>query len=294
MGWVDVSHTRLAESWDDAIVLDGVELDAHIGVPTMERRLRQRLLCRIEIAVDISAARRNDDLAATLDYDTLLQRLRRCAATRCDALLERLGDALLAVILAEPTVRRASVTLAKPGILAGATPSVTVVGCPPRRVAIGLGGNLEEPIARLARAVDALDCLGQIEAVSSLYETEPWGVREQPVFFNAAALVRTSLLPQAILVALKRIERQLGRRPGLRWGPRAIDLDLLDDEAGGVTESELIVPHPRLFERAFALVPLAEIAPLYRPALARLSPEESTGVVRRAEWPAWGANLEPS
>jgi 2-amino-4-hydroxy-6-hydroxymethyldihydropteridine diphosphokinase len=126
---------------------------------------------------------------------------------------------------------------------------------------IGLGGNLGDREATLREAVRRLDQLGRVTAVSSLYETEPVGYLEQPPFLNAVAAVETSLAPEALLAALLAIERDLGRERTFRNAPRTLDLDLLlmDDEV--IDSPTLTLPHPRLHERAFVLVPLTEIAP---------------------------------
>lgn len=103
--------------------------------------------------------------------------------------------------------------------------------------------------------------MGRVEAVSSLYETEPSGGPEQPPFLNAACRFETGLEPRPLLSFLKGLEHELGRRPGgEQWGPRPIDLDILLYEDRLVDEEGLVVPHRRLAERPFVLAPLAEIA----------------------------------
>jgi 2-amino-4-hydroxy-6-hydroxymethyldihydropteridine diphosphokinase len=141
-------------------------------------------------------------------------------------------------------------------------------GAPVRvqRVAIGIGANLDDPVARVQAAMAALGALGAIERVSRLYRTQPWGVEDQPEFVNAVALLRTDRTPRELLAALKEIEGRLGRRPGPRWGPRAIDLDILTFGDLVVDEPDLRIPHPYLFERAFVLVPLAEVDARYAQA----------------------------
>jgi 2-amino-4-hydroxy-6-hydroxymethyldihydropteridine diphosphokinase len=132
------------------------------------------------------------------------------------------------------------------------------------RAYVGLGSNLGDRSATLGRA---LELLGEREgisvvAVSSFRETDPVGYLDQPPFLNAAAAIETSLSPQALLVTLLEVERELGRtREGPRYGPRTVDLDLLLIEGITVDEQGLTVPHPRLHERTFALAPLAELDP---------------------------------
>ncbi len=134
-----------------------------------------------------------------------------------------------------------------------------------RSAALGLGGNLGDPAAAIAAALDALDaCDGvRVAARSSLYRTPPWGDPDQPDFVNACALVATTLAPEALLALCLHVERGLGRarEKTRRWGPRLIDVDLLDYEGVTLECAALTLPHPRMMARAFVLVPLAEIAP---------------------------------
>jgi 2-amino-4-hydroxy-6-hydroxymethyldihydropteridine diphosphokinase len=128
-------------------------------------------------------------------------------------------------------------------------------------VALGLGANLGD---RCGSIIAALKALAQntdvtVTRVSSIYATPPWGIVDQPAFLNAAALVETSLSPDALLNVCQDIERELGRRPRLRWGPREIDIDLLNVEGVRIVSERLSLPHPGLFERLFVLVPLHEI-----------------------------------
>ena len=138
---------------------------------------------------------------------------------------------------------------------------------------IGLGSNVGDAGAHVERALAALCTLGTVTARSRLYVSRPWGVREQADFINAAALLETQLGPEELLAALQRLETELGRVATYRWGPRVIDLDILAYDDVVVALAYLVVPHPRLFERAFALVPLAEIDPGYAAARDRLGPE---------------------
>lgn len=130
-------------------------------------------------------------------------------------------------------------------------------------IGLGLGGNLGDPVSTIARATEALRARGHVsfDAMSSLYRTAPWGPVQQPDFANACALGTTDLAPRALLAEIKAVEILLGRVEGERWGPRAIDIDILFYAAASVEAPDLVIPHRSLFERAFVLVPLAEIAP---------------------------------
>ncbi len=148
--------------------------------------------------------------------------------------------------------------------------------------AIGIGANLGDPAAAVQRAFDQLATLGTVVARSSLYRSAPWGVTDQPPFVNAAALLDTPLEPRALLAALKQLEADAGREETFRWGPRVLDLDILTYADRQVDEPDLTIPHPRLYERAFALVPLAEIDPRFAAQRDALPPGERAGVVEDA------------
>jgi 2-amino-4-hydroxy-6-hydroxymethyldihydropteridine diphosphokinase len=131
---------------------------------------------------------------------------------------------------------------------------------------IGLGGNLGDVAAAIESAWAGFDALPQTKLLrrSRLYRTPAWGMTAQPDFLNAAAMLSTTLSADELLAELLRIERQAGRDRDMqseRWGPRALDLDLLLYGDAVIAHPGLCVPHPHLHERAFVLVPLAEIAP---------------------------------
>ena len=130
-------------------------------------------------------------------------------------------------------------------------------------IGLGLGGNVGDPAAAIRAAVAALGARGiaKIEHVSSLYRTAPWGGVPQPDYANACAIGRTELPPFALLDALKRLERDLGRIDAVRWGPRVIDIDILYYGDVSMQDERLVIPHRDLMRRAFVLIPLAEIAP---------------------------------
>ena len=130
---------------------------------------------------------------------------------------------------------------------------------------IALGGNLGDVRATFDKAISDLCALAQAKLIarSSDYATPPWGDEDQAPFVNAAIAIDTGLDPHALLHVLQQVEQKFGRTRAKerRWGPRTLDLDLIAYDDLSLRTDELMLPHPRLFERAFVLVPLAEIAP---------------------------------
>lgn len=169
------------------------------------------------------------------------------------------------------------------------------------RAFIGLGGNIGDTQAAFASACAELRAIGHVVHVSSLYQSAPRNHYDQPQFTNAALELETELEPPELLFHLKRLELTLGRDPqGTRFGPRTVDFDILSFDGRCVEDLELdlIVPHPRLHERRFALEPLAEIDPGLRPwrncadvrtdvTVADLLPSVADQEVSRIEGPGW-------
>jgi len=132
------------------------------------------------------------------------------------------------------------------------------------QIFLALGTNLGNRPENLRQAIDALKSIMRIKAISAVYETEPWGITDQPDFLNLCLSATTVLSPQTLLAKIKEIESVLGRKPGPRWGPRLIDIDILFYDRLTLQDEHLTIPHPRLAERVFVLAPLAEIAPQLR------------------------------
>ncbi|HUH99068.1 MAG TPA: 2-amino-4-hydroxy-6-hydroxymethyldihydropteridine diphosphokinase [Anaerolineales bacterium] len=144
---------------------------------------------------------------------------------------------------------------------------------------LALGTNLGDRPANLRAALDSLPPEVRIVAESKIYLTPPWGVEDQPSFLNMAVKCETALGPEALLKRLKQGEVRLGRQPSFRWGPRLIDIDILFYDELIFKSGTLTIPHPHLQERAFVLVPLAEIAPgLVHPVLKETIQEMLAGV----------------
>jgi 2-amino-4-hydroxy-6-hydroxymethyldihydropteridine diphosphokinase len=132
------------------------------------------------------------------------------------------------------------------------------------RIYLSLGTNLGDRVGYILKALDALGSLGTVLSVSTLYESEPWGYRDQPPFLNCVLSFTTDLGPRDLLRELKTLERKLGRRKRFRWGPREIDIDIILYGDTILKDPELQIPHPRLKERDFVLVPLLELDPEVR------------------------------
>jgi len=132
----------------------------------------------------------------------------------------------------------------------------------PATAYIGLGGNIGDPVVAMAEALHAFgarpDC--KVLSVSRLYRTPPWGKTDQDWFFNAAAAIETELPPHALLRLCLEIEQSMKRVRIERWGPRTIDLDILAYDDLAFSDDTLTLPHPRMKDRAFVLMPLADLA----------------------------------
>ncbi|GGM36385.1 2-amino-4-hydroxy-6-hydroxymethyldihydropteridine pyrophosphokinase [Paraliobacillus quinghaiensis] len=156
---------------------------------------------------------------------------------------------------------------------------------------IALGSNIEPRFTYLQKAINALDQVEQLNVIeeSLIYETIPVGYEEQANFLNMVVKIETSLKPFALLNACQKIERKLGRKREVKWGPRTIDLDILLYNQENMETEQLIIPHPRIEERAFVLIPLLDVNPSGKlpssnksivRALADLPTEEKRGVVK--------------
>jgi 2-amino-4-hydroxy-6-hydroxymethyldihydropteridine diphosphokinase len=128
------------------------------------------------------------------------------------------------------------------------------------QVFLGLGTNLGERPHNLEQAIAGLSEVVNVTAVSPVYETEPWGLPDQPTFLNACLSGETELPPQNLLTFIKNLETEMGRTNTTKWGPRLIDIDILLYNNTVLEMNGLTIPHPHLHERAFVLAPLADIA----------------------------------
>jgi 2-amino-4-hydroxy-6-hydroxymethyldihydropteridine diphosphokinase len=141
-------------------------------------------------------------------------------------------------------------------------------------VYIALGTNLGDRTANLQNAIQMLPPRVVVLDQSPVYETPPWGYEDQPAFLNQVVFARTKLPPEDLLVYLKHIEARIGRTPSFRYGPRLVDLDILFYADQVLHKDTLQIPHPRIAERAFVLVPLNDLAPDLEHPMLRVSVRE--------------------
>jgi 2-amino-4-hydroxy-6-hydroxymethyldihydropteridine diphosphokinase len=156
-------------------------------------------------------------------------------------------------------------------------------------ILLGLGSNLDDREANLRRGVALLARSLEMVEGSSVYETEPWGHKDQPRFLNLVCWAHTGISPAELLRLCQETERAVGRTRTFRYGPRLLDVDILAYGDSVITTPTLVVPHPRLAERRFVLVPMAEVAPEWvHPVTGRTASELLDEVEDSGEVRAWG------
>ncbi|KXV39048.1 folate biosynthesis protein [Gluconobacter japonicus] len=236
------------------------------GVLPEENRIGQRFIVDIEIRADLSGAIAEDDYRQAVCYGTLCdiaaESVTGTPMDLIEALAGRIADNILKRL---DRVEVVLVTVHKPSAPVPYPVSETAATVTRHRrheVAFSLGANLGTREATLNTALDRLSMEDGLEItdVSSFYDSAPWGEIDQPAFVNLCAIGHTTLSPHALLRVCKAIEGDLGRIPGMRWGARAVDIDVLYYDERSLSDRILTVPHRHLFERAFVLEPLAEIA----------------------------------
>ena len=250
----------------DIVRVSNLVLQGYHGVLPEETALGQKFHIDIECHVDTRPAAEQDDYDKAVCYATLCQIAAQVSDAGPYKLVETLAEKIAEAALARfEVVNRITVTVRKPAApipLIFDHVGVEVTRYRWQRFACALGSNVGHSASNIDAALAFLQAEDAIEidAASSHYKTPPWGNEDQPPFINACAIGQTTLNPHEMLKVFKRIEIQLGRTPGDRWGPRVIDLDLLYQGDHACVTPGLTLPHPELFNRGFVLVPLAEIA----------------------------------
>src|SRR5450631_1636607 len=254
----------------DRIVLQRISARGFHGVLDAEKRDGQDFVVDVMLEVDLRRAGRSDLLAHTVNYAEVAADIVALITGPSLDLIEKLADRIAAAVLRRPLVQAVEVTVHKPQAPIGVPFGDVKVVVERRRnepVVIALGANLGAVQATLEAAVRRLaDVDGlRITAVSQLYESDPVGGPEQPVYLNAVVLARTRLAAFALLAELHGIEADHGRLRETRWGARSLDLDLIqygDPESDSDLVSydpALMLPHPRAYERKFVLAPWSAV-----------------------------------
>lgn len=275
--------------------LRGLAYHGYHGVFQHERRNGQAFI--VDARLTYQPGDLDDSLANALDYGRAERVIAQVVEGAPASLLETVVDRIIHALFEHfPNLLAVEVAIHKPRApLEGAFRDV-IVRRQAQRITtayLGLGSNLGDRGAYLRQAVAMLG--GQsgirIKAVSPLYETAPREVLDQPAFLNAAISIDTILTPGELLDTCKQIEAMVGRRPGVRWGPRVIDIDILLYGGLVMRSPTLQIPHPRLTERAFALKPLSDLDPsLELPGgipVAQLWTATSEQDIRQVAGPEW-------
>ena len=165
----------------------------------------------------------------------------------------------------------------------------------PVTVFLGLGSNMGSREAHLRNGVQLLARSLEVVETSSIYETEPWGYSDQPSFLNMVCRAQTAIAPEDLLLFCQDVEREVGRKPTFHHGPRVLDVDILAYGEQIIATPALEVPHPQLAERAFVLVPLAEVAPEWtHPVLGKSVSQLLEQVSGKEGVRLWSGPLAPS
>lgn len=254
----------------DQIVLKGISAHGFHGVLDFEKRDGQTFVVDVVMHVDLAPAGSSDDLADTVNYAEVAGDIVALIEGESLDLIEALAARIADRVLVRPLVEAVEVVVHKPQAPVGhpfTDVQVRVSRERQSRVVIALGANLGEPVAALHDAAIALYGLIDVVEVSQVVETDPVGGPDQPAYLNAVVTGTTHLAPSTLLAGLHDIEHAHGRTREVRWGPRTLDLDLVQygdpvfDTDVVMDTATLTLPHPRAHERAFVLVPWLQAEP---------------------------------
>ena len=258
----------------DLIWLRGIEAHAFHGVFAAERRTGQRFVVDVGFELDLRPAARSDDVASTVSYGDVAVAVHRELTGDPVDLLETLAERIANAVLAFPGITAVEVTLHKPqapltvpfsdvALSIRRTP-LTVVPNAPVECVLALGGNLGDVPATLASAaVELAAAVGDVR-VGPLVRTAAMvlpGSEPQPDYWNTIVIARTRLAAAEVLALGQMIEARHGRTRELRWGPRALDIDIIRYGEVQSADPALLLPHPGALERQFVLVPWAAVDP---------------------------------
>ena len=254
----------------DQIVIKGISAKGFHGVLDFEKRDGQTFVVDVVMEVDLAAAGASDDLADTVNYAEVAGDVVGIIEGESLDLIEAVAERIATAVLTRPLVEAVEVVVHKPEAPVGHPFTDVQVRLRRERetpVVVALGSNVGNSFETLHHAVVALLGAVDIDAVSPVVETDPVGGPDQPAYLNAVVVGTTSASPRALLRFLHDVEHAHGRTRDVRWGPRTLDLDLVQygDPAFNTDvrtdEPALTLPHPRAHERAFVLVPWLQADP---------------------------------
>lgn len=255
---------------NDQIVIKGISAKGFHGVLDHEKRDGQTFVVDVVMDVDLAPAGASDDLADTVNYAEVAGDVVGIIEGESLDLIEAVAERIATAVLTRPLVEAVEVVVHKPEAPVGHPFTDVQVRVRRERetpVVVALGSNVGESLDTLRHAVVALLGVVDIDAVSPVVETDPVGGPDQPAYLNAVVTGTTSVSPRALLRFLHDIEHAHGRTREVRWGPRTLDLDLIQygdpafEADVRMDDATLTLPHPRAHERAFVLVPWLQADP---------------------------------
>ena len=250
----------------DKIIVKDLEVYAFHGILAEEKSLGQKFIVSLELTLDFYEAAENDNLELTVNYASLCEDTEEFLQKHTFGLIEAAAHHLAVYILEKYTLlEKVKVYIKKPS--APIRKTFGYVAAEAERswikAYIGIGSNLGDRQRNIENAISILGSQSstKVTAISEMYVTKPVGYTEQEDFVNGAVEIRTLLSPYQLLDFLHSIEMQLKRERIIHWGPRTIDLDILYYGNLLISDDRLVVPHPRMHERLFAVKPMCDIAP---------------------------------
>lgn len=257
------------------IIINELKTEAIIGCYDYERNQKQPLVINLEL--ELGNWNYPDELIHTVNYAELCQLIRELTQASKFLLLESLAHYLVDELFTRYSqIKQIKINISKPDVCAAENCLIQVEYSQARayKIALALGSNLNNPQHQLISAIEFLSEIVSEIKVAPFYKSSPQGFSEQDDFYNTCISGVTTLEPQELLIALKKIEKRMGKSEQFTNGPRIIDLDIIlfDDQV--VQGLFLQIPHPRMHERDFVLQPLAEIEPNWRHPKLQLSIKE--------------------
>lgn len=260
----------------DKIIIKNLELIAEHGVFKEEKFLGQKFIITIEMITDTRIAGKTDNLNYSTHYGMVANDIEKIFTSQTFNLLETCAEKIAEIILKKYTlIKEIKVSIKKPWAPIKKHFDYVAVEIVRKWhiVFLSLGTNIGDKKENILTAINNINNIKNTEILkkSQILETRPFGYTDQDNFLNSCLKIKTLLTPQELLTKLLQIEKDMGRKRLIKWGPRIIDIDILFYDNNIISEDNLSVPHPYITERMFVLEPLSEIAPNFIHPLERKS-----------------------